>query len=193
MCRYAEAFVAGGLIPAHRRGRVDASLVALWDWYATFGALGGLSAEEISDAAAKAASLPPIDSVDMSGWLLGGPCGNTNCGPPPRTEIALGSCANDERDPFCQGVEPGPTVVKGLIAAINGSLYKLLIGSVPLDCTTGPNFPNGSKLHCPPRDCGAVGCLFNLTAAGSQSSFGHIKYARIIGYACSSFKCKTPR
>ena len=204
--------------------------MALEDWYSTLGSIGGLSAREMMDAKAEAAGLPPIDSIDQSAAILGTRVGGSSGGgggsgsggsgggsntlfgePPtvsPRVELPIGSCANDRSDPFCQGANPGGTVVQGLLAVINGSLYKLLIGAVPLNCLTGPHYPNSSSvamlaarprsavgssedekedeeelvveddeeecaadaderaeaLRCPWLDCGASGCLYNLTA-----------------------------
>ena len=57
------------------------------------------------------------------------------------------------------------------------SLAKLLLGWVPLDCQTGPLYPNGTShvvteiepthdeigAACPWKDCGTTGCLYNLT------------------------------
>ena len=206
--------------------------------YRTFAKLGGLNDAEIEDAPAAAASLPAVDSIDVSSLLLGeaaddGAAGGgsaAHAAPPgararrasaPRTEVPLGSCANARNDPFCQGADPGATVVSGLVAKVDGfdglcvrtsratdqrplepqtsratdnrpleptdlsSLpsepatspmasarlssavpsaspsfrYKLLVGWVPLDCTTGPAYPpkNGSHAECPSRECGPNG------------------------------------
>ncbi len=160
-------FVSGGWLPAAQRGkRVDA-LVAIEDWYKTFGVLGGLSEAQIEDKAAAAASLPPIDSVDVSPLLLGSAGASA-----PRTAVPMGSCANAHKDVFCQGEDPGATVVSGVVASVDGALYKLLVGWVPLDCTTDPAYPpaNGSHANCPWRDCGSRGCLYNLTRDETESN-----------------------
>ena len=139
------AFASGGWLPVAQRGRWTDGLVAIEDWYRTFARLGGLRDDQITDHEAAAAGLPPVDSLDVSSLLLGTP-GAT----PPRTDVALGSCAHARTDPFCQEDDPGPTVVSGVIAQIGGSLYKLLVGWIPLDCTTGAVYPppNGSHAHC---------------------------------------------
>ena len=59
---------------------------------------------------------------------------------------------------------------------------KLLLGPVPLDCQTGPVYPNGTNVvdegepehddvagACPWKECGTVGCLYNLTADPTES------------------------
>jgi hypothetical protein len=157
--------------------------------YRTFGKLGGLSDAQVEDGPAKAASLPPVDSIDQRPLLLGSAL--PLAAAPPRTELPLGSCGHDRSDPFCQGADPGNAIVQGVIAQVNGSLYKLLVGAVPLDCLTGPHYPNTSvptplvsmgsaspleerrsfeqaALQCPWRDCGA-GCLFNLSHDPTES------------------------
>jgi len=163
------AFVAGGWLPAAQRGRTIEDLIAIEDWYKTYAKLGGLDDDDIDDAAAAAAGLPPIDSVDVSALLLG----HAAQGTPLRTDVPLGSCANFRSDVFCQGAAPGDTVVTGVVAHVEGfrGLYKLLIGGVPLDCTTGPAYPppDGSHASCPWRECGTQGCLFNLTHDASES------------------------
>jgi len=105
---------------------------------------------------------------------------------PPRSEVALGSCANIRKDVFCQGDDPGRTTVSGLVVDWAGheegaprALYKLLLGWVSMDCVTGPTYPNGTstvydyvptmadlpdRQDCPWRNCGTQGCLYNLTA-----------------------------
>ena len=45
------ALVAGGALPAARRGAVDERLVAAWDWYATFAGLVGLDPTDARAAA----------------------------------------------------------------------------------------------------------------------------------------------
>ena len=79
----ATAFVAGGLLPAARRGATERGYVAACDWYATFLRLAGLTDAQIVDRRAAAAGLPPLDSLDV--WpLLSGANGTS-----PRVEIPL--------------------------------------------------------------------------------------------------------
>jgi arylsulfatase B len=181
-----NAFLSGGLVPVSRRGTSSDALVTLWDWYATLGSIAGLTADQMDDQRAAAAGLPPIDSIDQSAHLLGAAAEKApralSQPAPPRTEVPLGSCANARHDAFCQGASPGPTVVSGILvqwtSPLSGvaTLAKLLLGWVPLDCTTGPVFPNGTSpvfdepthddlgVACPWKDCTASGCLYNLTA-----------------------------
>jgi arylsulfatase B len=158
------AFVSGGWLPPQRRGVNTSALIAIWDWYATFGAIAGLTTEQMFDKAAAAAGLPPIDSIDQSATLLEDLPDLLY----PRQEIFLGSCSNARHDPFCQS-DPGMTVVQGVVANRDGGLIKLLLGDVPLDCVVGPIWPNGSALNCPWHDCGLTGCLYNLTSDPSES------------------------
>jgi hypothetical protein len=64
----ANAFVSGGFLPHKVRGTKYAGLIAIWDWYSTLCAFGGVVA---TDARAAAASLPPLDSLSMHEVLLG--------------------------------------------------------------------------------------------------------------------------
>ena len=184
-----NAFVSGGLVPPEKRGSRSSSLVAIWDWYATLATLAGLGADQLVDRRAAAAGLPPVDSIDQSAHLLGRaelatePAATPTLAPAPRTELPLGSCANAHREVFCAGSDPGVATVGGLVVAWTSpassvlSLAKLLVGWVPLDCQTGPSYPNGTSTvvmepeptheeigaACPWKDCGAGGCLYNLT------------------------------
>jgi len=134
-----NAFASGGLIPPARRGTKETGLVAGWDWYATFSALAGVDPE---DTRAKAAGLPPIDSLNL--WPLLSGQNKTS----PRIEIPIGS--------------PGtPTKIGALIQGE----WKLLVGPVAQNGWTGPIYPNittdwdsGSSIE----HCGTTGCLFNI-------------------------------
>ena len=177
-----NSFVSGGFLPATVRGTRHSGLVALWDWYATLCSLAGVDA---TDVRAAAAGLPPIDSVDHSGLLLG--INLTSA----RTELALGTdpTATDlENAPSCgtfaavhrQRDDPtilggAPTslprggacaTLNGLIQMENATLWKLLLGHNDQSIVTGPFFPNASTPAALPAavvHCGH-GCLFDLTA-----------------------------
>lgn len=83
--RLKRAFVTGGFLPANVRGTTLAgasSYIHLADWYATFAAIVGA---DPTDAAAAAAKLPPIDSMNM--WPLISGINTTS----PRTVLPLSS------------------------------------------------------------------------------------------------------
>ena len=64
-----NAFIAGGIIPEGKRGtREDKSYITAWDWYASY---AFLAKQNPQDDFARAAKLPPIDSVNVIGYLLG--------------------------------------------------------------------------------------------------------------------------
>jgi len=134
-----NAFASGGFIPESRRGSKEEGLICGWDWYATFSHLAGVDPE---DTKAKAAGLPPIDSLNM--WpLLSGETKTS-----PRTEIELGDSGG------------GHTIITGLIQGE----WKILVGPIDQDGWQGPTFPNKttnwdsgkSIAHC------GKGCLFNI-------------------------------
>merc|ERR1711933_45887 len=77
-----NAFVSGGFLPYASRGRKLSGLSTLWDWYGTFATLAGV---DPFDHRAHAASLPPVDSVNLWPYIVG------DAQTSPRTSVALGS------------------------------------------------------------------------------------------------------
>ena len=201
-----NAFASGGLLPAAVRGTKLEALATIWEyvgggkarlaalhshprsrphhcfrcpacfaWASWYGTFLGLAGVDPTDARAAAAGLPPVDSQNLWPVLSGA----TAVGP--RTEIALGSCANARHDPFCQGGSPGDASVNGIIALdhASGGLFKLVRGLVPEAVWTGPQYPNGTGSDAGHSlDCGA-GCLFNLNDDPTEhvnlnASAGHV-------------------
>ena len=96
------AFASGGWLPQSQRGIKYGGLIALWDWYATFAHLAGV---DPTDHRAALAGLPPIDSYDLSGVLLG-----TNVSSP-RTELPIGTEpreTNLSSAPLCSSYDDTP-------------------------------------------------------------------------------------
>ena len=127
-----------------------------WDWYATFVAgIGGLDA---TDKEAAAADLAPIDSIDQWAYILGT---NTSA---PRSSLAIGSTGN----PLDTWAGKNDIQVHGYIEAIEGKLWKLLVGGVTNDMWQGPEYPNATTAKQPDSNklihsCGfESGCLFEL-------------------------------
>merc|ERR1719198_2167739 len=119
------AFVSGGALPEARRGIKLSGIAGIEDFYATFCDIAGVDSH---DAAAAAAKLPPVDSVNQWPYWSGSTIG-------PRTEYVLGR----------GGTGPAAEKVEGLIKLINGSVYKLLRGVIGEAVWTGPKFPNQTK------------------------------------------------
>ena len=152
--------VSGGALPAARRGQREQGLVTAWDWMATI--VAGIAGLDPTDHAAAKAGLPPHDSVNQ--WPLISGANSTA----PRSEFAIGDTT---------AVSPnadGRTLVGGVVARLNGTLYKLLVGdpgqlfAVSQDVLTGPRWPNASS-HLVPLDhwrrCSRSpkhACLFDL-------------------------------
>lgn len=176
-----NALLAGGAIPPARRGLKLQGLATVWDFYGTFAAMAGVDA---ADRRAAAAGLPPVDSVNLWPWISGhsgrrlmgsAEAGDASLALSPRGRIALGASSCVAPAPGCineWGQQPSRTVVNGLIVDERGhaagdaqGLWKLLVGSVPMDGWQGQRYPNASTLHwaaentigtCEPA------CLFNL-------------------------------
>lgn len=105
------AFASGGALPGKARGTRWGGLMHIADLYATFGnsALAGYDA---ADPRAAAAGLPPPDSIDMWPFLAGD-------AESPRLEVPLKGVSYDD----------GKQNQHVLIKTINGSVYKILMGS----------------------------------------------------------------
>jgi hypothetical protein len=170
--------------------------------YATFAHMAGA---DPTDKRAAAAGLPPIDGINQ--WPLLSGVTTT----PPRTEVALGSCAAaPDIDPFCQTSGNMPTTVNGVVVYLptasadasagasadtppadaasattssasttlwkqeNKTLWKLLVGRIPLSSWQAPKYPNNTHHQeedflwgdSDILDCGVppagTGCLYNL-------------------------------
>ena len=97
-----NSFVSGGFIPTHMRGHKYDGLVTAWDWYHTFCRFAGV---DPTDHRAAAADLPPLDSFDHSGLILG-----TNL-TSPRTELPIGTeprASNVSTAPSCGSYYASP-------------------------------------------------------------------------------------
>jgi len=138
------AFVSGGFLPEGMRGKKLSEYIHMADWYSTFCHLAGV---DPADAAAAAAGLPPIDSIDM--WpLLSGAAASS-----PRTEIPLAVDANLGQ-------------IRGAVSALIVGEWKILQGLQRQSFWQGPEFPNASgygKFTDPAlnKHCGD-GCLYNI-------------------------------
>eukprot|EP01084_Bolivina_argentea_P128351 226885_1 len=80
------AMISGGYLPQNRRGKELNGTIHIADIYATLCNIVGI---DPTDSRAKAAGLPPIDSINMWPYIL-----NTTDGPSPRTEVYLSSGNN---------------------------------------------------------------------------------------------------
>lgn len=107
------AIVAGGAVPSSKRGVTADNYVSVADWYRTFCGLAGVNPD---DTRAKAAGLPPVDGMDISGLLVGG-------------DKPLGP-GEDDRELHLSSQ-----------ALISGR-YKIITGVQPMTGWTGPSYPN---------------------------------------------------
>ena len=147
-----NAFASGGFLPAAVRGTTTSGWAHVAAFYATFCALAGV---DPTDYRAQKAGLPPIDSLDLSGLLLG-----TNA-TSPRTEVPIGSSDVDDHS--------GNTIVAGLI---DKDGWKLLIeAKIAPAFPQGPIYPNTTAPGENAAPCGdpngkgpakGPGCLFNV-------------------------------
>lgn len=131
------SFLSGGFLPARVRGTTSHALIATADWYATFAALAGV---DPTDERATAHDLPPIDSVDQSGILLGTASSSL------RVDIVLGGVLTKGSNSNPRAIISSRAGVAGESAAATPpKLYKLLLGSIPFATWCGPRYPNASS------------------------------------------------
>mmetsp|Transcript_13788 Transcript_13788/g.50210 ORF Transcript_13788/g.50210 Transcript_13788/m.50210 type:complete len:561 (+) Transcript_13788:81-1763(+) len=156
-----NAWASGGVIPRSKVGSKLEGLITIWDWYATFCALAGV---DPTDTRAAQAGLPPIDSIDMSGYLLGE--SNTS----PRTQVELGSVEPLDKPQDLYGTKvPADVIVQGIIVDEGDQgLWKLVLGQLSMNGWTGPQWPNATTDWAAQNswaECGVdTGCLFELRA-----------------------------
>ena len=111
---------------------------------------------------------------------------------PPRDRIPLGSCADaPDIDAFCQTKGHQQTTVNAVVAYLGEgeqrTLWKLLVGRIPLAGWTGPKYPNGTGANTPTISCGTpgvgggTGCLYNLDADPTEHNdlSGDQRYAQV--------------
>lgn len=131
------AFVTGPLIPKSMRGKAVDGYMHICDWYATLASIVNAS---IVDRRAKAARLPPVDSLNMWPMITGR--NQTS----PRVEIPISGGPH----------EPTSSLIHGN--------HKLIRGTVGGAVHTSIFQPNSSVTVSKTRDflnCSA-GCLFDI-------------------------------
>jgi hypothetical protein len=163
---HVPALVSGGFLPPSRRGIRLGGMATLWDLYATFGHVAGLSAAAaVADPVGAAASLPAVDSIDQWDWWSG------RASEPPRAELAIGTAGGSSHG---GGNLFRVTSVEALIR--DGMKLILTLPGISVDTAgvsgvideaiwTGPDFPNktsNANAWNTARDC-SQGCLYNLT------------------------------
>jgi arylsulfatase B len=124
----AVAFVSGGFVPPAMRGTKlsgSGALIHMSDWYATYCHLAGVPP---TDAAAAAAGLPPVDSLNVWPLLSGA---NTTS---PRSEIVLAVDALGRKG----GLVSSSALIVGE--------FKYLEGKQLQTYHQGPDFPNASSV-----------------------------------------------
>jgi hypothetical protein len=141
-------------------------LATLWDLYATFGSIAGLSpSEATADDPAARAGLPPVDSINQ--W----PYWSGESSVPPRLEIAVEAAIGGPFASHGGGDAFLTTAVEGLIRA-DGMKLLITQPGQPLEeaIWTGPSFPNssfpassGAQILATSVEC-SHGCLFNVSA-----------------------------
>jgi len=180
-----NAFASGGLIPAPMRGTQVDGLITGADAYATFCGLAGV---DPTDAAAAAAGLPPIDSLDM--WPMLSGANKTS----PRAEVVVAT----------DGAEANMANGTQVQALIRADGWKLIIGATGQNIWTGELYPNATTkwtdvlYHCgvpgtPP--VGKGGCLFNILSdptehhdvAAAHPDIVADLHARIVAHQATAF------
>lgn len=139
-----NAWVSGGALPKKMRGQKLEGLTTIWDWWATFAAIGGIS--DITDHAAAEAKLPPIDSLNLWPYLSG------KTAVSPRNQVLLGT---------------GDGAVNGVIWSNGTTIWKRLEGVMKMDGWTGPQCPNATFKTPGNGKCDPF-CLFQLNTDPSE-------------------------
>jgi arylsulfatase I/J len=148
-----NAFVSGGFLEQKAPKRIGAKLEGythMADWYATFAALAGV---DPTDHKAKAASLPPIDSMNLWPYLSGQEDQS------PRTEVFA---------------DPGVLIVGDwkIIGANQKDATSAKGGNdVSTACWMGPRYPNATQNPGCSRSepCAKNGgCLYNIKEDPSE-------------------------
>ena len=181
------AFVAGGVVPAARRGAAYGRVVSIADWYGIFANLAGLAGAQLADDAAAAANawltprglptLYPVEAADGLVWDLLAP----------RDDDGGGGGGGDDG-----GAQPFHPSLHLSEQALLRWPYKLVVGTQLFANHTGPLYPNCTTLtgarapwhndtkvfdahvdwaaddgveraHLWAADCGS-GCLFDVAA-----------------------------
>jgi hypothetical protein len=162
--------VTGGYLPKARRGKRETGLIALWDWWATFSALGGASPMDLKS---DVFGLSDIDSHNV--WpLISGAATKS-----PRKRLIIGAPSVTTATAATGAALLMHTVVQGIIEPP----YKLLLGDVGIPLwtsTTSPNSTDAAAGSTPTRQMGeasmlrcgdpmnvvsrggGTGCLFNI-------------------------------
>jgi arylsulfatase I/J len=132
------AFASGGLIPEARRGALEYGIVHGADMLATVCGLVGAGDACREDARARAAGLPPLDSLDA--WPLISGANLTS----PRVELPISP----------------QSLIQGQ--------WKLITEQQIEATWSGPNYPNSSSVNNPvdpgPKLLCPTGCLFDVVA-----------------------------
>lgn len=137
-----NSFAFGGFLDPTLQGTVTNELVEIADWWSTFSLFGGA---DTTDDEAKAAGLPPPDSLDLRGLFVKD--GNRTS---PRETIFIGDSDSSDK--------VGNTIVAGVIRRDG---WKLLYGKQSMAIWQGPVYPNSTVYPSGSLDCNA-GCLFNV-------------------------------
>ncbi len=127
-----NAFVSGGFLPKAQRGQKTEGYIHLADWYGTFCGLAGV---DPTDTKAAAASLPPVDSMDM--WPLISGQNSTS----PRVDVPI-----------------------SYSTLISGD-YKIVTGVVPQNEWCESRYPNNNNPPGGLAQIGVcenIGCFYNI-------------------------------
>eukprot|EP01084_Bolivina_argentea_P020976 38962_1 len=130
------AMVSGGYLPQNRRGKTINGTFHIADWYSTI--LEGIIGIDPEDKRAKAAGLPPIDSINMWDYLMSDGSNQSS----PRYEFML-------------------THYTGILQGD----YKLIFNNQGPAFWTTLDYPNGTHGEPQTINCGSDkngGCLFNI-------------------------------
>ncbi|CAB9504225.1 Arylsulfatase B [Seminavis robusta] len=147
----ATAFVSGGYLPMHQRGKILEKPIHICDWYATLPALAGVNVRKNDEDVAADKKIPPVDAVNVWPLIVGEDGGDSMNG-----EVCL------------QSVPPRKEIPLSKHALIDGH-YKLIWNEEEMVAMAGWTYPDYPTSHTKGKDeiygqmlnC-STGCLFNV-------------------------------
>jgi arylsulfatase B len=165
----ATAFVSGGYLPPHRRGKILTRPIHICDWYATLPALAGINVDEL-ESNYEDNRVPPVDAINIWPFIIEDD----------------GDTKEGNNNSAKQGHAPRDWIPLSKYALIVGD-HKLIWNEDKQVDIAGWTYPNYPTSHTKGRDeiynqtvnCSS-GCLFNVqTDPGEHNDIAKLQPLRV--------------